>query len=68
MWPLFVKLLLFILGKKKVNQNDVEFDFSICHALALFPFFLYNKQKMYGGICTSLPYPPKFMYIDIFWT
>ena len=37
--PLFVKFLLFILGKKNLNQNDVEFDFSIGHALVLFPFF-----------------------------
>ena len=25
--------------KKNLNQNDVEFDFSIGHALVLFPFF-----------------------------
>ena len=34
----------------------------------LLPFFLSNKWKMYGGPCTSPLYPPKFIYIDIFWT
>ena len=37
--PGFVKKLLFILGKIVLNQNDVEFDFSIGHAIVLFPFF-----------------------------
>ena len=50
--------------KKNVNQNDVELDFSIGHALVLFQFFLNNKQKMYGGICTSPWNPPE---IHIFW-
>ena len=37
--PLFLPFLLFILGKKCLNQNDVEFDFSIGHVLILFRFF-----------------------------
>ena len=37
--PLFVKYLLLILGKKMVNQNDVELDFNIGHPLLLFRFF-----------------------------
>ena len=36
--PLLI-FLLFIQGKQFVNQNDVEFGFSIGHALVLFPFF-----------------------------
>ena len=62
-------MLLFILGKKNLNQNDTEFDLSIGHALYFYSF-LNNKQKMYGGPCTSRPLctPAKFIYIDIFWT
>ena len=37
--PLFIKFLLFILGKIVLNEKIVEFDFSIGHALVLFPFF-----------------------------
>ena len=38
-------LLLFIMGKYFVNQNDVEFDFSIGHAFVLFPFLrIINKR------------------------
>ena len=37
--PLFISFLLFILGKILLHQNNVEFDFSICHDLVLFPFF-----------------------------
>ena len=36
--PLFVIFLLFILGKKKLDQNDVEFDLSIDAPVRL-PFF-----------------------------
>ena len=32
------------------------------------PTVFINKQKMYSGICMSPTYPPKFIYIDIFWT
>ena len=32
-------ILLFILGKIVLNENYVEFDFSIGHALVLSPFF-----------------------------
>ena len=43
--PLFVKFVLFILGKIVLNENNVEFDFSIGHALVLFPFFLIINKK-----------------------
>ena len=33
------KSLLFIVGKKYLKQNDVDFDLSVGHALVLFPFF-----------------------------
>ena len=56
--PLFVKFLLFILGKIILNEN-VEFDFSIGHALVLFPVFLNNKQKMNGGSPPSPSVPPE---------
>ena len=56
--PLNIKFLLLILGKKFINQNDVEFDLSIGHAPVLF-VYLNNKQKMYGGPCTSPSYPPE---------
>ena len=48
-----------------LNLNDVEFDLSIGHALVHFAYFLNNKEKMYGG---PRPPPPKFIYIDVFWT
>ena len=28
-----------------LDQNDIEFDFSISHALAIFLFFMNNKQR-----------------------
>ena len=34
----FIKFLLLILGKQFLNQNDVEFDFRLGHALILFAF------------------------------
>ena len=52
-WALFHKFFIILHRKKNLKQNDVEFDFSIGHALVLFPFFFNNKEKMYGGICTS---------------
>ena len=36
--PLFIIFLLYILRKTVLNQNDVEFDCSIDHALVLFLF------------------------------
>ena len=36
------------------------------HALVLFSVFLNNKQKMSGGPCTYSLYPPKFIYISIY--
>ena len=62
--PLFVKFLLFILAKIVLNENNVEFDFRIGHALVL-SIFLNNEQKVNEG---SPPSPPKCIYIDIFWT
>ena len=43
--PFFLKFLLFILGKNVLNLNDVEFDFSIGHALVLFQFLRIISQK-----------------------
>ena len=50
---------------KILNQNDVEFDFSIGHALVLFPFFWIINKKIYGGICTP-PHTPQNSYISIY--
>ena len=64
--PLFLIFLLFIL-KKLLNQNNVEFDFSIGYALALFAFILIINKKC-KVIHVRLPcHPQKFIYIDIFW-
>ena len=43
--PLYVKFLLFILGKIVLNENNVELDFSIGHAFVLFPFFSIINKK-----------------------
>ena len=43
--PFFVTFLSFILGNKLLDQNVVEFDFSIGHALVIFSIFINNKQK-----------------------
>ena len=41
--PLVPTFLLFILGKKMLDQNDVEFDFRIGHALVInFSVFMNN--------------------------
>ena len=53
--------------KKHVNQNDVEFDFSIGHALVFF-CFLNNKQKKGQWNMYIPPVPSKFIYIDTFWS
>ena len=47
--------------EKKVIKNDVEYDFSIGHALVLF-VFMNNKQKMEGEPCNPSPLPPKLIY------
>ena len=50
-----------------LNQN-VEFDLSIGHALVLFPIFgIINKKCTVDHVRPS-PSPPKFIYINIFWT
>ena len=36
--PLFITFLLFFKGKELLDQNDVEFDFSIGNAFVIFPF------------------------------
>ena len=50
-----------IIRKKIWNQNDVEFDLSIGHALVLFPFFLIINKK-----CTvnhvRQPRTPQYSY------
>ena len=55
---------IFILGKKNLNQNDVELDFSKGHAFVLFYFFGIIK-KMYSGLCTS-PRTPQNSYISLY--
>ena len=51
--------------KKFLNQNDIEFDFSLGHALVLSPFFFNNKQKCTGDhVCPSRP--PQNSYISIY--
>ena len=37
--PSFHKIFIIHLGKIVLDENNVEFDFSIGHALVLFPFF-----------------------------
>ena len=59
--PLFLKFLLFIRGKKILNQNNVKFDFSIGHALVLFQFFWIINKK-----CTVEYVPPQNSYILIY--
>ena len=53
--PIFVTFLLFILGKKLLEQIDVEFDFSMGHALVILQFYghaqhhtlyIINKQNV----------------------
>ena len=43
--PRFQKFLLFILQNFLLNQNDVEFDLNIGHALVLFQFFRIINKK-----------------------
>ena len=38
LWAPFRKFFIIHARKKKLNQNDLEFNFSIGHALVLFPF------------------------------
>ena len=64
--PLFIKFL-FILGNFFLNQNDVEFDLSIGHALVLFLFFFNNKKNVQWTMYVPPPLS-KYIYIDIFWT
>ena len=64
--PLFLTFLLFTLGKNLLNQNDVEFDFSIGHALLLFSFFWIINKKRSSCPCTSPPYPTRNSYISIY--
>ena len=39
---LVATFLLFIIGKNLLDQNDVEFDFSIGHALVIFAIYKYG--------------------------
>ena len=61
------KSFLFTLGKKYLNQNDVEFDLSIGHALVLFQFFLIiHKICTVDDVRPPLRTPSKFKYISIY--
>ena len=64
MAPLFVKFLVFILRNCFNNQNDVEYDFSISHALELFQFLIFKTKNVRWTMLTPCK-PPKFIYIDI---
>ena len=63
--PPIVKFLLFIIGKKIWNQNNVEFDLSMetnatYNALVLFPFFWIINKKCTVDHVRPSPYPKKF--------
>ena len=57
--PPFCKFFIIHPRKKNLNQNDVEFDLNIGHALVHFIFFWIINEKLYGGPTTSLMYPTK---------
>ena len=66
MGPPFPTFFIIHPRKKKLNQNDVEFDLSIGHALVHLKNFLNNKQKIYSGIFMSSPVSSKihiYLYI-----
>ena len=64
---LFLLYLLFIQGKKFLNQNDVKFNFSVGHALVLFPFFfIINAKNIKWTMYVRPQPPPKFIYISIY--
>ena len=57
----------FIIYPMKIlkDQNDVEFDFSISHALASFRFFMNNKQNNLRWTMYPFPTHPWNLYISI---
>ena len=63
---LFVKFLLFILGKIILNQNDVKFDFCFGHALLPFPFFWIIINKKCTVEYVRLPHTPQSSHISIY--
>ena len=52
--------------KKKLNQNDVEFDFSIGHTLVLFRFFLIINKKCTLEYVHPPPRTHQNSYISIY--
>ena len=69
--PIFLKKLIIIHPrKKKFKSKWCRILFKYWSCTNTFSFFLNNKQKLHGGPCTSsrLQPPPKFIYINIFWT
>ena len=64
--PPYFFFLLFIMGKKLINQNDIEFNFSIGHACVLFPFLRIIDKKMKDEQCNPPTNPQKLIYIDIY--
>ena len=42
--PYFRNFFIIHPGKKFLDQNVVEFDFSICHVLLIFSIFMNIKQ------------------------
>ena len=63
--PLFIIFLLFVVVKKFLNRNDVQFDFSIVHALVLFTIFLIINIKSTVDHVRH-PHPPRNSHISIY--
>ena len=61
---IFVNFLLFILEIFFKNQNDVEFDLSIGHALVVFPFLsIINKKCKVNHVTNPPPRNPNYILI-----
>ena len=61
--PLLIKFLLFTQGFFFLNQNDIEFDLCIGHALVLFHFFwVINKKSTVDHVRP----PEMYIYISIY--
>ena len=65
-WDPFLFNFFILYPRKKIlNQNDVEFDFSIGDALVVFPlFWIINKKCSMDHVCP--PRPPQNSYISIY--
>ena len=62
--PIFVTFLLFIPGKKLLEQIDVEFDFSMGHTLVILQFlYIINKQNVRLTMNPRIPEINIYQYI-----